>query len=699
MALFDLKDKSRYASFTRRNIITCGTVGTVFLVLSGRLYQLQVLNGDQYMTAAEDNRVNLRLIPPPRGRILDRFGVALADNRRNYRVVIVSEQATGGVEQAVEAIGRIIELNPRQREKALHDISVNRRFVPVPVAENLSWDEFARISQHLPYLPGVQPDVGETRSYPFGNELSHVLGYVGAVGPDEKKEDDDPLLDLPGYRIGKRGIERQFDTIMRGTAGASRVEVNAYGRIIRELSYTEGVPGKDVYLTIDRELQRYAEERLGQESAACVVMDVETGDVLAYCSAPGYDPNLFNVGITVDQWKALTNNDHRPLINKVMGGSYPPGSTFKPAVALAAYDNGLADFTVNCTGVLTLGNHDFHCWEKHGHGTVDLRKGIQVSCDIYFYELARRLGIDKVMEAARKMGFGAETGIDLPGEQSGFIPSREWKRRRFGIPWQQGETLVNGIGQGYVLATPLQICTLAARIASGKAVSPRIARVVGGKWQPRPEAPPLPFSPEAFAAVREGLFKVTNEAGGSAFGWRITEPGFEMAGKTGTAQVRRISREERLSGVRRNETLPWNLRDHAWFFAYAPVGNPRYACAVFLEHGAGYAHQQVQVARDILLFAQKRDPLKLRTAYPGREAAADPFERQRGMPTPPPPPPEQMAVEGSDTPTDAAVPSDGSPHDGSTPETRQAAAPSRKAAATSRQTAGNADSDDDTGGE
>ncbi|MGB8602162.1 MAG: penicillin-binding transpeptidase domain-containing protein, partial [Rhizomicrobium sp.] len=338
MALFDLKDKSRYASFTRRNIITCGTVGTVFIVLAGRLYQLQILNGDQYMTAAEDNRVNLRLIPPPRGRILDRFGVPLADNRRNYRVTIVAEQATGGVEAAVEAISKVIELNPHQREKALHDISVNRRFAPVPVAENLSWEEFARINQHLPYLPGVQPDVGETRSYPFGSELSHVLGYVGAVGPDEKKKDDDPLLDLPGYRVGKRGIERQFDAMMRGTAGASRVEVNAYGRIIRELSYSEGVPGKDVYLTIDRELQHYAEQRLGDESAACVVMDIATGDVLALCSSPGYDPNLFNVGITAEQWRALITNDHRPLINKVMSGSYPPGSTFKPAVALAAYD-------------------------------------------------------------------------------------------------------------------------------------------------------------------------------------------------------------------------------------------------------------------------------------------------------------------------------------------------------------------------
>lgn len=628
--LFDRKDKSRYASFTRRSFIASCTMGGVFLLLAGRLYQLQILNGDQYMTQAEDNRVNLRLIPPPRGRILDRFGVPLADNRRNYRVVIVAEQATGGVDAALDAISKVIQLNPRQRDKAAHDISVNRRFVPVPVAENLSWEEFARINLHLPYLPGVQPDVGETRSYPFAAELSHVLGYVGAVGPEEQKNDDDPLLDLPGFRVGKRGIEKQFDAQMRGTAGASRVEVNAYGRIIRELSYSDGIPGKDIYLSIDQELQHFVETRLGEESAACVVMDIATGDILALCSTPGYDPNLFNIGITIDQWRELTTNDHKPLVNKVLSGSYPPGSTFKPIMALAAMDNGLADLKVNCTGVMTLGNHEFHCWEKHGHGDVDLRKGLQVSCDIFFYEVARRLGIDKMEEAARKMGMGAQTGIDLPGENSGFIPSRAWKRQRFGIPWQQGETLVNGIGQGYVLATPIQLCTLAARIASGRAVSPRIARVVGGAWQPRPTAPPLAFSPEAFAAVRDGLFAVTNEAGGSAFGWRILEPGFEMSGKTGTAQVRRISREERLAGVRKNESLPWNLRDHAWFFAYAPVTDPRYACVVLIEHGAVPAHPQVQMARDILLFAQKRDPLKLRTAYPVRAAEFDPFAGGRG---------------------------------------------------------------------
>lgn len=624
MPLFDRKDKSRYASFTRRTLMLSGTMGAVFTVLGGRLYQLQILNGDEYMVDAENNRISQRFIFPPRGRILDRFGVELATNRRNYRVVIVAEQASQGVETALESVSKIIQIDPERKAKILKDIAQNKKFAQVPIAENLSWEEFARINLHLPYLPGVQPDVGETRSYPYGVEMSHVLGYVASANQKDLEKDDDPLLAQPGFRLGKRGIERQFDAEMRGDAGASRVEVNAYGRVIRELSAKPSTPGKDVYLTIDCQLQRYTEERLGEESAACVVMDCNTGDVLALASSPGYDPNLFNVGISSVAWNDLITNDHKPLLNKALSGSYPPGSTFKPAMALAAYDNGLADMTVNCTGSMQLGNHTFHCWKKDGHGHVDLKRGIQVSCDVFFYEAARRLGIDKMEAAARALGLGAATGIEMPGENSGFIPSRAWKLARYGVPWQQGDTFSAGIGQGYVLTTPIQLCTLAARIASGKAVLPRLAHVVGNRYQPQPIPGQLPFSQEALAAVREGCWKVCNEEGGTAYAWRIVEPGFEMAGKTGTAQVRRITKQEHDRGVTKNEALPWRLRDHALFFAFAPATNPRYACMVLMEHGAVGAHPHVQMARDILLFAQQRDPLKLPTAYPSRTASNPP---------------------------------------------------------------------------
>ena len=623
MPVFDRKDKSRYASFTRRSLGMTGGMAAVFAILGGRLYQLQIKNGDQYKTEAEENRVNMRLISPPRGRILDRFGVELANNRRNYRVLLVAEQATEGVEAAVDAIGKLIVLTDAQKKRVLHDIAVNKKFAPVPVAENLSWEEFARINMHLPYLAGVQPDVGQTRDYPYGAQLAHVLGYVASVSPDELKDADDPLMSLPGFRIGKRGIEKAFDEEVRGKAGASRVEVNAYGRVIRELSRDPGVPGDDVWLTIDRELQTFTDQRLGTESAACVVLDAQSGDVLALSSTPGYDPNLFNVGITPDQWKGLTTDDHKPLVNKALSGAYPPGSTFKPAMAMAAVQNGLADLHVFCTGSITIGNHEFHCYKRGGHGAVDLKRGIAQSCDVFFYEVARRLGIDKMESAARALGLGATTGIEIPGENAGFIPGAAWKEARYGIPWQMGETLVTGIGQGYVLTTPLQLATLAARIASGRAVVPRIAHSVGATTQPRPLPDPLPFTDDAFAKVRDGLNAVCNE-GGTASRWRIAVPGMEMAGKTGTAQVRVITKQEHASGVRTNASLEWKLRDHVLFLGYAPVAQPRYALACIVEHGSAEGHPQVEMARDVLLFAQQRDPLKLRTAYPARAAMAAP---------------------------------------------------------------------------
>ncbi len=618
MPLFDRKDKSRYATFTRRTLMVSGAMGAVFATLAGRLYQLQVIEGAEFKAKAEDNRVSMRLLAPPRGRILDRFAVPLADNRRNYRVLLVPEQASDGVKPTLAALSRVIVLTDRQREKILRDVAENKRFVPVTVVENLSWDDFAHINLQLPYLPGVQPDVGETRNYPYGAELSHILGYVAAVSPDDKKHDDDPLLDLPGFRIGKRGIEKEFDAQIRGSAGTERIEVNAYGREIRELSRDPGIPGADLYLTIDFQVQDVMAKALGDQSAAAAVMDVETGDVIALTSTPGFDPNLFNVGITTEQWQALTTNDHNPLMNKAISGVYPPGSTFKTAVALAGVDAGIAtpEFTVFCPGSYKLGNHEFHCWKHNGHGVMNLTSAIEQSCDVFFYDLSRRVGIDRIDEAAHALGLGQPTGIELPGERAGLIPTRAWKRATFGQPWEQGETLVTGIGQGYVLATPLQLCTQAARIASGKAVSPRITRFVGNHEQRRPKATPLGFSDAALAAVRAGMAEVCNAPSGTAYSWRIAEPGFEMAGKTGTSQVRRITREERQEGLTSTDNMPWQFREHALFMAFAPLDKPRYACAVVIEHGVAIQHYQVQMARDILLFAQQRDPINLPAAYP-----------------------------------------------------------------------------------
>ena len=637
MPLFDKKDKSRYTTFTRRAVGMGGGMAAVFAVLAGRLYQLQIRDGDEYLVDAEANRVSQRLLAPPRGRIVDRFGVELANNRRNYRVLLVSEQAAEGVEHALEQIGKVIALTDQQKKKVMRDIAANKKFVPVPVAENLTWEEFSRVNLHLPYLPGVQPDVGETRDYPFGKEMVHILGYVASVSPEEKAAESDPLFALPGYRTGKRGIEKEFDKQVRGRAGASRVEVNAYGRIIRELGKDSGEPGEDVYLTIDRQVQQLADAKLGNESAACVVMDVNNGDVIALSSTPGFDPNWFNTGLSGAQWRELTTNDHKPLLNKVMGGTYPPGSTFKTAVALAAVEAGIAtpDYRVSCSGVYNFGGHAFHCWQRKGHGSMDVLGAIQHSCDVFFYETSRRLGIDKIEAAARKLGLGAPTGIELPGERGGLIPSREWKQKTYKWAWQQGDTLSVGIGQGYVTVTPLQLVQMAARVASGKVVSPRMVHSVGGRLQPREAPANLDFHPEALATVREGLRKVTNEPGGTGFSWRITEPGFEMAGKTGTAQVRVYSKEERARGLTRNENLEWKMRDHALFIGYAPVIDPKYAIVSIIEHGAVGAHPHVANARDILLFCQQRDPSRMPNAYPVTSAAAAPEPKKQTQAAPP----------------------------------------------------------------
>lgn len=630
MPLFDKKDKSRYATFTRRSLGLGAGMSAVFAVLGGRLYQLQIRDGQQYMVEAEDNRVSERLIAPPRGRIMDRFGVELANSRRNYRVMLVSEQASEGVKAALDTIGKVILLTDQQKKKVLHDIAMNKRFVPVVVAENLSWEDFSRVNLHLPYLPGVQCDVGKSRDYPFGPEMVHVLGYVAAVSPEEQAKDDDPLMSMPGMRAGKRGIEKEFEKQIRGRAGASRVEVNAYGRVIRELGKDQGEPGEDVYLTLDREVQALAVARMGEESAACVVMDVHTGDVIALASTPGFDPNWFNVGLSSTQWRDLTTNDHKPLLNKVMGGTYPPGSTFKTAVALAAVEAGIAtpDFHVNCNGVYNFGGHAFHCWQHRGHGALNVQGAIQHSCDVFFYETSRRLGIDKIEAAARQLGLGAPTGIELPGERSGLVPSREWKQRVYKWAWQQGDTLSVGIGQGYVTVTPLQLLQQAARIASGKKVSPRLVHSVGGRVQPRPDAPPLDIDPKALEVVREGMSKVMNEPGGTGFSWRIQEPGFEMGGKTGTAQVRVYTREEHARGLTKNENLDWKMRDHSLFIGYAPAHDPKYAIVSIIEHNAG-GHPHVATARDVLLLCQQRDPSRMPGSYPGMRSASAETPLQR----------------------------------------------------------------------
>lgn len=636
------RDTDRHKLFSRRAALLGGGQLVLLSALVGRMYYLQVVSRDQYRLLADENRFDLQLLPPPRGRILDRFGVVLAGNRQNYRVLLVAEQ-TPSVEETLARLARLIPISEQTRRRVMRELARKRDFVPIPVSENLSWEQFANANVHSPDLPGVQPDIGEQRFYPSGPAMAHVVGYVGEVAEEELT--GDPLLALPGFRIGKNGVERVYDETLRGKAGNSRVEVNAVGRIIRELEREDGRAGGDVVLSVDAELQKYVTRRLGEESASAVVLDIHSGEVLALVSTPSYDPNAFSGGIKLADWRALIDNPRRPLVNKAVAGQYPPGSTFKIVVATAALEYGVVgpDHRTFCEGSVKLGKATFHCWKRGGHGWKDMLAAIEESCDVYFYDLAQRLGIDRIAEMARRFGFGERLGIELPGEQPGLVPGRDWKLALKGVPWQKGETLISGIGQGFLLATPLQLAVMVARLANGgNAVVPRLVRGVrGAKGEAlaKPErdadngppaaarAPSLGLSAAALGVVLEGLRRVSNSPRGTAFRARIEDPALALAGKTGTSQVRRISKAERLSGIIKNAARPWIERDHAMFVAFAPVSSPRYGIAVVVEHGGSGSRAAAPVARDILLEVQRLDP----TGQPPPERfARRPPARERG---------------------------------------------------------------------
>ncbi len=605
----DRRDTSRYKTFTRRAFILGGGQAAAFLLLGSRMYYLQVSKNDEYQMLSEENRINVRLIAPLRGRIVDRFGTLLATNRQNYRAVLISEQ-TPNVDETLHRLARIVEITPDQRKRILRDIARAPRFMPVTVTENLTWDQFAQINVNEPDLAGLQPDVGETRFYPFSTDLAHVVGYVTPVYQrDIDKDPDQPLLKLPGFRIGKSGIEQTYDKELRGQAGASHVEVNAFGRVIRELSKDNGKPGAEVVLTLDMEVQKFACERLKDESASTVVMDIHTGEVISFVSTPAFDPNQFNTGYGVAAYKALLENPYLPLTNKAIAGLYPPGSTFKTVTAIAALRAGIDPLQrVNCTGQYQLGNHLFHCWKKGGHGLMDMHNGIKHSCDIYFYDVAKRVGIDPIAKAATEFGLGQTYDFDVPGEKKGIVPTQAWKRAVTGEGWQQGETLISGIGQGFLLTSPLQLAVMISRIANGgKAVVPRITRAVDGEMLPLPPAPMIDVDPEWLKIVQRGMNGVSNEPGGTAYRSRITQAGYELAGKTGSAQVRRISMAERESGIRKNDMLAWRLRDHALFICFAPYDNPQYAMSLVIEHGGSGSGAAAPAARDIMLKVMQRN--------------------------------------------------------------------------------------------
>lgn len=576
----------------------------LLLLIIFRLYYLQVYQADKYKTLADENRISTRLLVPPRGVIYDRHGEMLATNRQNFQVMIVAEQTTN-VQETLDALKRIMPISEAEEEKVKKDLKKNRSFVPIKIKDNLTWEEVARIQLNAPDLPGIIIDEGLSRSYPFGEKMAHVIGYVSSVSENDVK--DDPLLEMPGFKIGKAGIEKLYEKRLRGRGGNLKLEVNALGRVMKEIERVDGVPGERIDLSIDARLQTKAYDLFGEESGAAILLDVNSGEILAFVSVPAYDPNLLTQGLSSKDWNALNQNERKPLMNKALAGQYSPGSTFKMVVALAALESGVINSQSRsfCAGRMFLGNHAFHCWKKEGHGYIDVVQALQHSCDIFFYETAQKLGINKIAEMARRFGMGQKINIGLENEKEGLIPDTEWKWRRFGESWQLGESLISGIGQGYILTTPIQLATMTARIANGGyEVTPTFAKISADN---KPELKKMRINPAHIALVRQGMYDVVNTPGGTALGSRFDFNGLKMAGKTGTTQVRRISMKERQTGIIKQEDLPWKYRNHALFVGYAPHDNPRYAVVVLVEHGRGGSTVAAPIGGKLLLEALKLD--------------------------------------------------------------------------------------------
>ncbi len=604
---------------TRRTAVLGGLQLAFVGGLAARMHQLQLDQGQDYRLLAEENRINIQLIAPERGEVFDREGVALASNVPSYRIVFVRENA-GDVDLVFNRLRELVELDEDMVQDALKD-SKAAPFHKVTVAENVSWEVVSRVSVNAPALPGIQPEVGLTRYYPRGSDFAHVLGYVGPISDFDlsKIENPDQLLSIPRFQFGKSGIESNLEDNLRGQAGTKQVEVNASGRVMRELSRVEGISGTDLQLTLDSNLQNYVQARLGEESASAVVMDVETGDILAMTSAPTYDPNLFVQGISSRNYNALLHDDHRPLVPKAIQGSYPPGSTFKMITALAALEEGMIgpEDTVWCPGYTEIAGRRVHCWKRAGHGHVNLKMSLEQSCDIFYYDLAAKVGIERISDMARRFGLGVQHDIPVPSVSKGLMPTKDWKFQTHKEDWMVGDTVNATIGQGFLLASPLQLTVMTSRLATGREIKPRLVKSIDGRDTYDGPAPSLGVSEANLSKIRNGMYAVVNSRKGTAYRSRVIDDGARIAGKTGTSQVFSITAAERASGVRKCADLPWNRRDHALFVNFAPYDNPKIAVTVVVEHGCGGSSAAAPIARDITLQALYKGAPPLE-AYPQR---------------------------------------------------------------------------------
>ncbi len=639
------ENDASHIKLTRRAALLGGAQLLFMGGLAARMRYLQVDQADQFRLLAEENRINIRLIPPARGEIFDRNGMRLAENVPSYRIVMVREDA-GDVDAVMARLAQVITIDDETMARAIAEIKRSAPFLPVTIIDDVTWDDVSRVSVNAPALPGVTPEVGLTRVYPRGSDFAHVVGRVGRVSQADLDalENPDQLLRIPQFQIGKINVEAREESLLRGSAGTKQVEVNAAGRVMRELARREGQSGADVQLTVDAKLQGYVQARLTDESAAVVMIDCESGDLVSISSAPSYDPNLFIGGISSKDYDPLLQSKYRPLVNKTVQGAYPPGSTFKMLTAMAALEEGIMgpDDTVYCPGHLEVADRKFHCWKRAGHGWVDLENSLKQSCDVYYYDLALKVGIEKISAMANRFGLGIRHDLALSSVNSGLTPTKEWKRKARGEDWVIGDTVNASIGQGFMLASPLQLAVMTARIATGREVTPRLIKSVDGVEQTSGADGSLGMNENNLRKMRRAMYEVVNDRRGTGYRSRIVADDLRMAGKTGTSQVRNITTAERARGVTSNADLPWERRDHALFVCYAPYDKPRYAMAVLVEHGGGGSTAAAPIARDVMLQALYGGEPPL-DAYPKGDQARIKNQQERLRDIQP-----QAAIKGKD---------------------------------------------------
>jgi penicillin-binding protein 2 len=574
-------------TFARRSFFLGAAQIGIGTLLAGRMAWISLAQNEKYALLAESNRVNLQIIPPRRGWILDRKGRPIALNKTAFRVDLIPDRVLNE-DKVITQLQGLLRLTGEDVARIKADLKKAAGFQPVPVAENIDAESFASVSLRTPDMPGVAPTEYFIRYYPEGASVAHLIGYVGAASAKDYEENRDPLLITPGFKLGKAGLEKTQEAVLRGMPGAKRTEVTARGKLVRDLATRPDVPGKAIQLTIDAGLQDFAGRRLGLESGSAVVIDCRSGGILALASMPAFDPNSFSDGIGRLEWKALQEDDHIPMLNKAMQGLYPPGSTVKPAAALALLHHGVdPDDVVVCNGGYRLGNRTFRCLGRHGPMTM--REALMKSCNTYFYAMGHRIGYDRIAPFARALGLGQEFELPMPSQRYGTVPDSAWKQRKFNQKWSHSDTLNATIGQGYVQSSPLQLAVLAARIASGKHIDPYLIR---GQQKP---IRPLNMPASHLQVIREGMDMVVNGAG-TAVASRLPFPDIHMAGKTGTAQVRKIA------GAQRGQSGDWKYRDHGLFVFFAPVEAPIYAGAVVIEHGIGGARAAAPVAKSMMTY-------------------------------------------------------------------------------------------------